>query len=87
MERKLQDRKNLTLSWADRVILIRACHPSIPLYCMSCFKLPKTLCKNMTVQMIGFWLNGGEKRKECALDQEGDYVERKGPRGLGLKMF
>lgn len=45
MERKVQDWKNRNLSWAGREILIKACLQPIPLYMMSCFRLPKILCK------------------------------------------
>lgn len=54
MERKVQDWKKRTLSWAGREIIIKACLQPIPIYMMNCFRLPKYICNNMTELALKF---------------------------------
>lgn len=64
LEKRLHDWKNLMLSNAGREIMVKACLQAIPLYFMSCFKLPKTVCNRMTANSIEFWWNEGKKERK-----------------------
>lgn len=53
--KKLQDWKLKLLSQAGREIMLKAVVQAIPTYCMSVFKLPKTLCGKINSLMQQFW--------------------------------
>lgn len=63
MEKRLHDWKFLTLSSAGKEVLIKACVQAIPLYIMSCYKLPKTVCNTMTAGAISYWWSKGKKER------------------------
>ncbi|KAL9681679.1 hypothetical protein QQ045_013466 [Rhodiola kirilowii] len=54
ISRKLGDWKSKILPGAGREVLIKAMLQSIPLYAMSCFKIPVTLCKKLVAYLLGF---------------------------------
>lgn len=54
------------LSGAGKQILLKSVLTAIPCYTMSCFKLPKSLCKQIQSLFIRFWWDANpEKRKMC----------------------
>lgn len=53
--KKLQGWSNKTISRAGKVVLIRNVAQTIPSYCMSCFKIPTTLCQEIERLMNGYW--------------------------------
>ncbi|CAM8982614.1 unnamed protein product [Rhodiola kirilowii] len=57
--RKIVDWKTKILSRAGREVLIKAVIQAIPLYAMSCFKVPTTLCKKIASYILGFWWQNG----------------------------
>ena len=62
--KKLKGWKEKLLSQAGREILIKAVVQAIPMYTMSCFKLPKGLIKEIEVLIRKFWwVIEGSKRK------------------------
>ena len=62
VRRKIADWKGKLLSHAGREILIKAVAQATPTYTMSCFKIPKTLCKELNSMMSNFWW--GQKNRE-----------------------
>lgn len=62
---KLQSWKQKLLSQTRREILIKAVAQVLPTYIMSCFKLPKLLCKELESMFARFWW--GQRRFECKI--------------------
>ena len=55
MANKLAGWKEKLLSNAGKEILIKAVAQKVPAYTMSCFKLPNTLCDELTGMVKQFW--------------------------------
>ena len=53
--KKLAGWKEKLLSKASNEVLIKAVAQTIPTYIMSCFKLPDTLCEELTSMIRNFW--------------------------------
>ena len=56
LNNKLFSRKEKLLSHAGKEILIKTVAQVVPTYTMSVFKLPNTLCDEMTVMVRKFWI-------------------------------
>lgn len=52
------------LSQGGKEILLKLIAMAIPVYAMSCFKLPKNLCKRMMGAMMDYWWNNSEQRNK-----------------------
>lgn len=63
LARKLAGWKKKLLLKAGKEILIKAVAQAIPTYLMSCFKIPNSLCDEMTSLIRNFWW-GQEKKKK-----------------------
>ncbi|KAL9673209.1 hypothetical protein QQ045_029463 [Rhodiola kirilowii] len=59
VSRKLGNWKSKILLGVGREVLIKALLQAIPLYAMSCFKIPVTLCKKLAAYLIDFWWKKG----------------------------
>ena len=59
---KLAGWKEKLISTAGKEVLIKAVAQAVPTYTMSCFKLPKALCDELTSMVSQFWW--GQKREE-----------------------
>ncbi|KAL9661152.1 hypothetical protein QQ045_025974 [Rhodiola kirilowii] len=55
MLKKTWDWKHKLLSGAGREVMIKSVLQVIPLYTMSCFKLPVSICKKLTSVILKFW--------------------------------
>ena len=55
LAKKLAGWKEKLLSKAGKEILIKAAAQAIPIYTMCCFKLPDTLCEELTSMIRNFW--------------------------------
>ncbi|KAL9688142.1 hypothetical protein QQ045_032557 [Rhodiola kirilowii] len=59
ISKKIVDWKSKILSGAGSEVLIKAVLQAIPLYAVSCFKVPTTLCKRLASYIMGFWWQNG----------------------------
>ena len=64
--RKIAGWKGILLSSARREILIKAIAQATPMYTMSCFKLPDSLCKDLNSMMSNFWWGQKDKERNMA---------------------
>ena len=63
---KLAGWKEKLLSSAGKEILIKAVAQAVPSYTMSCFKLPDTLCEELTEMVRQFWWGQVKEEKKLA---------------------
>ena len=64
VQEKLQGWKRNLLSHAGKEVLIKSVAMALPTYTMSCFKLPKVLCKDISKMIATFWWGGGEQGRK-----------------------
>ena len=64
LSKKLAAWKSKLLSQAGKEVLIKAVALAIPTYTMSCFKIPDSLCDELTSMIRQFWWgqSGGRKK-------------------------
>ena len=63
---KLTGWKEKLLSNAGNEVLIKAVAQAVPSYMMSCFKLPNTLCDELTGMVRQFWWGQVKDEKKSA---------------------
>ncbi|XP_017972505.1 PREDICTED: uncharacterized protein LOC18604375 [Theobroma cacao] len=69
--------KNKFLSAAGRETLIKAVAQAVPNYVMSCFKLPKAICKYIDSVIARFWWNGDDSKRKRSI-KESQQILKKG---------
>nr|XP_027095012.1 uncharacterized protein LOC113715059 [Coffea arabica] len=55
MNRRLESWKNRFLSQAGKEVMLKLVTMAVPIYAMSCFKLPRKLCKDLSSTMANYW--------------------------------
>ena len=55
LESKVSNWKSKSLSWMGRATLVKSIALATPLYTMSCFLIPKSLCEEMDSMLKKFW--------------------------------
>ncbi|CAM8888420.1 unnamed protein product [Rhodiola kirilowii] len=63
MMKKIQDWKSLLLSAAGKEALIKSCYLAVPVFAMSCYKVPKTFCEKLASNALTFWWSSNAKEK------------------------
>lgn len=87
LEKRLHDWKILTLSSTGKESLVKAYLQAIPHFIMSCFKLPKTVCNNMTACTIGYLWSRGKKDRSIHWVCKEMMHKKKAEGGLGFRSF
>ena len=82
---KLARWKKKLLSSAGKEILIKTVAQAIPSYTMSCFKLPNTLCDELTGMVRQFWWGQVREEKKLAWMSWEKMCLPKEKRGMGFK--
>ena len=66
LAKKLVGWKEKLLSKAGKEVLIKATAQAIPTYTMSCFKIPDSLCDEMTSLIQNFWWGQCKEERKIA---------------------
>ena len=73
------------LSKAGREILLKAVVQSLPTYTMSCFKLTKSICDDLTALFAKFWWGQRRQGQKIHWMKWGPMCRDKVVRGLGFR--
>lgn len=73
------------LSQGGKEILLKSVCLSLPIYAMSCFRLPKDTCARLVSAMTDFWWSSGSNRRKISWVSWQKLCKSKGEGGLGLK--
>jgi hypothetical protein len=83
--RKVQGWMEQSLSAGGKEVLIKAVVQAIPTYSMSCFKLPRGLCKHIDGVLRDFWWRSKEGRRRTCWAAWDDMSKPKHMGGLGFR--
>ena len=81
VEVKLIGWRSKCLSWIGRCTLIKAVAQSIPIYAMSTFKIPTTICNKLDASARRFWWNPKKSKAKYLAWRSWKYLCR--PKGAG----
>lgn len=83
--RKLQGWKEKLLSRAGKEVLIKAVIQDIPSYAMSCFKLPLSLCRDISAMTRRFWWGFSKEKRGICWKSWTSLCRPKASGGLGFR--
>lgn len=63
--KKISNWKTKFLSDVGKDVMLKSMVQTLPVYKMSCFKLPKGVCKDITKITAKFWWSKGKKKIKC----------------------
>ena len=87
LAKKLARWKEKLLSKANKEILIKAVAQAVPTYTMNCFKIPQSLCDELTSMVRNFWWDQkGDKKKMVWISWE-KLSAPKSQGGMGFKLL
>lgn len=58
--KKIKGWKSRFLSSIEKEVMIKSVIQALPVYTISCFRLPKDLCQEISKQIASFWWSSGE---------------------------
>lgn len=82
---KINNWSSTLLSQVGKEALIKAVIYSIPLYSMSCFRLPKTLCNRMASTAVKFWWSTTSRNKSIHWVRKEIMEKEKIKGGMGFR--
>ncbi|XP_071921851.1 uncharacterized protein [Coffea arabica] len=85
ISKRMKNWKNKLLSQGGKEVLLKAVSMALPVYTMSCFKLPNTLCKEVTSIFAKYWWGEAEGRDKIHWCSWGRMAMEKKEGGLGFK--
>lgn len=62
ISKKMKNWKTKLLSEAGKEVMLKSVIQALPVYSMSCFKLPKGVCNEITKSMARFWWSKDGKK-------------------------
>ena len=83
--KKVQGWLEQLLSVGGKEVLIKSVAQAIPTYSMSCFRLPRGLCKHINSLLLKFWWGSKEGSHKPAWVSWKDMTKPKGLGGLGFR--
>lgn len=63
MQGKIDEWNSSFLSYAGKEALVKSCVQAYPVFAMSCFHFPRSLCDKLTAKVVSFWWATGNKNK------------------------
>ncbi|CAM8877661.1 unnamed protein product [Rhodiola kirilowii] len=85
ISKRVEDWKSNILSGAGREVLIKAVLQAIPLYAMSCFKIPISVCRRLVSIFLGFWWKPDSQNKGIHWVRADILFKEKEKGGLGFR--
>lgn len=82
---KLDGWKNKFFSEGGREVLIKAVIQAIPIYAMSCFRIPSTIIREIEFMCANFWWGSSEKGKKMHWKAWSHLQKVKDEGGLGFR--
>jgi hypothetical protein len=83
--KKLHGWKGKLLSQAGREILIKSVAQAIPVYTMSCFRIPDTLCSEINSMVSKFWWGQKAEEKKIHWQKWSNMCRKKSEGGMGFR--
>ncbi|CAN1177768.1 LINE-1 retrotransposable element ORF2 protein [Linum perenne] len=84
---KLAGWKQSCLSPAGKETLIKTVASALPIYVMSCFRLPTSICRKLNSHLARFWWNGQNQSHPIHWLKWTDLCQSKMTGGLGFRSF